>query len=161
MANRILVSVEDGLTSPSWTDKASDFCERVLLECGYDGEEVSVFFCTDLFIKNLNSEYRNIDSETDVLSFENGEEFTDEDGSTWISAGDIVISLETLPKNSSYFEVSEDEELKRLLVHGLLHLNGYDHGEEHIEKGREPECEMLKIQKKLMTTFSDFHILNT
>ena len=159
MANRILVSTEDGLAVPDWTEKVPEFCEKVLLECGWDKEEVSVFFCTDLFIKNLNSEYRNIDSETDVLSFENGEEFTDEDGTEWISAGDIVISLETLPKNASYFEVDEDEELKRLLIHGLLHLNGYDHGDEHIEKGREPECEMLKIQKKLMTTFSEFHIM--
>ena len=101
-------------------------------------------------IQELNASYRNIDSPTDVLSFENGEDYTDEEGNEWFQAGDIAISLETLAKNATYFEVTENEELKRLLIHGVLHLNGYDHGEEHIEKNVEPVCEMLKIQKNMM-----------
>ena len=47
-----------------------------------------------------------------------------------------------------------DEELKRLLVHGMLHLNGYDHGEEHVEEGVEPACEMLKLQKQLLASLA-------
>jgi len=120
----------------------------------WDREEVSILFCNDDFIHELNKNYRQIDSATDVLSFENGESYEDENGEVWLSAGDIAISLETLPKNALYFEVSEDEELRRLLVHGLLHLNGYDHGEEHVEKGVEPVCEMLKVQKKIMEGLS-------
>ena len=97
-------------------------------------------------------------SPTDVLSFENGEEYTDDQGDSWKSVGDIVISLETLPKNAQYFEVSCNEELKRLLIHGLLHLHGLDHGDEHVEKGVEPVCEMLKIQKRLMQRFDSADI---
>ena len=68
---------------------------------------------------------------------------------------------QNLEKNAEYFEVSENLELKRLLIHGLLHLNGYDHGEEHIEKNKEPECEMLKIQENLLKEFEDFTIIDS
>jgi probable rRNA maturation factor len=94
-----------------------------------------------------------------VLSFENGASYTDEDGNEWTNIGDIVISLETLPKNAAYFGGTEDAELKRLLVHGLLHLNGLDHGDEHIEAGKEPECEMLVIQEKLLVELAQEHIM--
>ena len=73
--------------------------------------------------------------------------------------GDIVISLETLPKNAAYFEIDENSELKRLLLHGLLHLNGMDHYEEHIEKGVAPVCEMLVLQEKILSEFSDYKLL--
>lgn len=155
MANRILISVEEGMEEPSWLEKIEPFVQKSMKEAGYDGEEISIFFCTDSFIQNLNKEYRNIDSPTDVLSFENGEIYEDEDGTEWNAAGDIAISLETLPKNAAYFEVEENEELKRLLIHGILHLNGLDHGEEHVEKGVEPECEMLRIQKRIMEALKE------
>ena len=125
----------------------------------FSNEEVSVMFSTDNFIRSLNLQYRNIDSATDVLSFENDLEY--EDGAMWKNVGDIVVSLETLSKNAEYFEVSENLELKRLLIHGILHLNGYDHGEEHIEKNKEPECEMLKIQENLLKEFKDFIIISS
>ena len=112
-----------------------------------------------MLIRELNANYRNIDSATDVLSFENGEEYTDEEGKEWFSAGDIAISVDTLPKNAEYFEVSQNEELKRLIVHGILHLNGYDHGEEHVEKGVEPKCEMLVLQKQLMDKFENYELI--
>ncbi|MCR5605255.1 MAG: rRNA maturation RNAse YbeY, partial [Treponema sp.] len=51
------------------------------------------------------------------------------------------------------FGVSEDEELKRLLMHGILHLNGWDHGEEHVEKGVVPTDEMLKLQEETLPQF--------
>jgi len=159
MANKILVDTEEDYEVPSWIDKIEPFMQKVLESAGYDGEELSVLFCSDPFIQNLNKQYRDIDAPTDVLSFENGEEFTDEDGVTWIEAGDVVVSLDTLPKNAEYFEVEIDEELKRLLIHGVLHLNGYDHGEEHVEKGVEPKCEMLKIQKKILEELSSESII--
>lgn len=151
MSNIVEVSADENLTAPSWLEKVEPFVQRVLIEAKYDKEEISILFCDDKFIQNLNNQYRNIDSPTDVLSFENGEHYNDEDGNEWITAGDIVISLETLPKNAEYFEVSQNEELKRLLVHGVLHLNGMDHGEEHVQKGVEPVCKMLKVQKKILS----------
>lgn len=157
--NQIFVSCEDGMEEPVWLENIEPFAQKVLEAAGYDGEEISILFCTDSLIRELNANYRNIDSATDVLSFENGEEYTDEEGKEWFSAGDIAISVDTLPKNAEYFEVSQNEELKRLIVHGILHLNGYDHGEEHVEKGVEPKCEMLVLQKQLMDKFENYELI--
>ncbi len=154
MANRILISVQEDFTVPAWFNesKIEAYMLDVLKKLDYDGEEISILFCNDEYIRELNKNYRDIDSATDILSFENGEEYTDDEGE-WLSAGDIALSLETLPKNAEYFGVSENEELKRLLIHGILHLNGYDHGEEHIEQGIAPTDEMLVLQEKTLRDF--------
>lgn len=154
MANRVFVSVQEKMDEPVWLCKVEPFVQKALKRIGYDREELSLLFCDDAFIQELNKNYRQIDSATDVLSFENGDEYEDEEG-TWFCAGDIIISVETLPKNAAYFEVDENSELKRLLVHGLLHLNGMDHGDEHIEKGVAPEGEMLVLQEKILEELKD------
>lgn len=154
MANRVFVSVQEKMDEPVWLCKVEPFVQKALKRIGYDGEELSLLFCDDAFIQELNKNYRQIDSATDVLSFENGDEYEDEEG-TWVCAGDIIISVETLPKNAAYFEVDENSELKRLLVHGLLHLNGMDHGDEHIEKGVAPEGEMLVLQEQILEELKD------
>lgn len=158
MANRILISLGEDVTEPVWFNKVEPFIQTVLQKLNYNNEEISVLFCSDEFIKELNSQYRNIDSATDVLSFENGEEYEDEEG-LWKNVGDIAISLETLPKNAEYFEVDTNTELKRLIIHGILHLNGMDHGEEHIEKGVVPTDEMLILQENLLADLSDEKII--
>ena len=149
MANRVLISFAENLTEPVWLDNVEPFVKLVLEKFAFDGEEISILFCDDSYIRELNKNYRGIDSATDVLSFENDEEYEDDEG-RWKCAGDIVISLDTLPVNAAYFEESEDDELKRLLVHGILHLNGYDHEPEHIEKGIPPVCEMLVKQEEIL-----------
>ena len=158
MANRILISLGEDVTEPVWFNKVEPFIQTVLQKLNYDNEEISVLFCSDEFIKELNSQYRNIDSATDVLSFENGEEYEDEEG-LWKNVGDIAISLETLPKNAEYFEVDINTELKRLIIHGILHLNGMDHGEEHIEKGVVPTDEMLVLQENLLSDLIEEKII--
>ena len=154
MANRIFVSVQEGVKEPEWLDKVQDFLLLAANQLGFDNEEVSVLFCNDEYIKELNSSYRNIDAPTDVLSFENDKEYEDEEGK-WKCVGDIAISLDTLPVNAEYFNEDTNAELKRLLVHGLLHLNGMDHGEEHIEKGLAPVCEMLVLQENILEKLKD------
>jgi probable rRNA maturation factor len=158
MANRILISLGEDVIEPVWFNKVEPFIQTVLQKLNYDNEEISVLFCSDEFIKELNSQYRNIDSATDVLSFENGEEYEDEEG-LWKNVGDIAISLETLPKNAEYFEVDTNTELKRLIIHGILHLNGMDHGEEHIEKGVVPTDEMLILQENLLSDLIEEKII--
>ena len=155
MANSVLVSVQEGLPEPSWFAHVEKFVLLAMEKLGYDGEELSIMFTDDTLMQELNKSYRNIDSSTDVLSFENGEEYNDEDGNKWLNAGDIAISLDMLPVNAAYFNCSENEELKRLLVHGLLHLNGMDHGDEHIEKNQLPVWEMLVTQENLLSELKD------
>ncbi|MBR5097237.1 MAG: rRNA maturation RNase YbeY [Treponema sp.] len=158
MANRFLVDI-DGIDPPEWLGRVEPFMQELAKALSFDGQELSILFCNDAIIQELNKNYRNIDAATDVLSFENGEKFTDEDGVEWLLAGDIAISVDTLKKNAEYFECDENSELKRLLLHGFLHLNGYDHGEEHIQKDKEPECEMLKLQEDILLKFKGERVI--
>ena len=156
--NRIFIAMQEGVEEPDWFENVEPFVAKTLAELKFDGEEISMLFCNDTYMQELNKTYRNIDSTTDVLSFENDEEYEDEEGK-WKCVGDIVISLDTLPVNADYFEESRNDELKRLIVHGLLHLNGMDHGEEHIEKGSQPVCEMLVLQEKVLEKLKDEKII--
>jgi probable rRNA maturation factor len=66
---------------------------------------------------------------------------------------DIVISLDTLKENARRFNVSEDEELRRLLIHGILHLDGMDH------KTNEETEPMLLLQEEIITEFAEERIM--
>jgi len=156
--NRVLIDIQDDISSPAWMENVEPFIFKVMEKLKIRGEEVSILFCSDSYIKELNKTYRNIDEPTDVLSFENSQVYKDEEGK-WKCAGDVIISLDTLPVNASYFETEENTELKRLLIHGLMHINGYDHGEEHIQKGIKPESKMLKIQEKILEQLKDEKII--
>jgi probable rRNA maturation factor len=111
----------------------------ILKELGQEGYEFSVTFASDEAIQELNKTYRGKDEPTDILSFvqmdssddfdwpefeSNSDEET-EDMNTVL--GDMVISLDALQRNAQSFTVSPDEELFRLLIHGVLHLLGGDH----------------------------------
>ena len=156
--NRVYVAMQEGVDEPDWFENVEPFVQKALDELKFNGEEISMLLCNDTYMQELNKTYRQIDSTTDVLSFENDEEYEDEEGK-WKCVGDIVISLDTLPVNADYFEEDRNAELKRLIVHGLLHLNGMDHGEEHIEKGTAPQCEMLVLQEKVLEKLKDEKII--
>lgn len=92
--------------------------------------EVSILLTGDETIKILNEQYRGIDEATDVLSFsqhETDEVFPGVDDENLL--GDIVISVETAKRQAQERGIAMDEEIEILLVHGLLHLLGYDHVE--------------------------------
>lgn len=146
--NTVEITVE-GIEAPRWLSAASGFCEKVLAALNIDGWEVSLLFCDDGFIHELNRHYRGKDEATDVLSFaayaDNEEKgFSTPADYATITAGDIVISIDTLKRHSLEFGVSEHEELKRLLIHGILHLTGMDHA------SNSPEEKMLRTQEELM-----------
>lgn len=148
MSNKIVVDTEGALENPSWIDNVEPFILKVLERLDIDNWEISILFCNDAFITDLNKKYRKIDAPTDVLSFEQGDEYIDEDDVTWYNAGDIVISIDSLQKNCEDYDVSLNEELKRLLVHGILHLNGFDH------EDNSPEQDMLQFQEHFLIGFS-------
>jgi probable rRNA maturation factor len=150
--NTVEISVE-GMEPPDWLEAARAYALAVLSEIGKDGWELSILFCTDAFIRTLNSQYRGKDAPTDVLSFEQGACFQAEDGSQRFLAGDIVISLETWKRNCSEAEVPQNEELKRLILHGILHLSGMDHDE------AQPQGEMIEYQETLLKKLSEVALL--
>jgi probable rRNA maturation factor len=146
--NRVEISAEE-VPLPAWSPRIQAYALKVLDRLKKDSWDLSVLFCRDSYIKSLNSRFRTIDEPTDVLSFMLGTNYTDETtGETRFLPGDIIVSLETLAENAEYFQVSEDEELRRLLIHGILHLEGMDH---ETNEGAEP---MLKLQEDILTELS-------
>ena len=91
---------------------------------------INVIFTVPSKIKEINKKYRNIDKETDVLSFpmlEKEEIEMKEDGSLPDTLGDIIISIEQVKRQAVEYEHSFKRELAYMLVHGFYHLMGYDH----------------------------------
>ncbi len=105
-------------------------------EMGGETCEVSVLICDNSAIRELNAQWRNIDRETDVLSFPM------EDDSPLL--GDIVLSLEKAYEQAQSYGHSTAREIGFLTVHSMLHLYGYDHIEE------EDRLEMRKMEEKIL-----------
>lgn len=116
-----------GIRPPRWHAGLPALCRRALDAAGIDGWDLSVLLTGDEGIRGLNARYRGKDRPTDVLSFPQGEGPRNHREAR--VAGDIVISVETLRRNAADRGLDERDELARLLVHGILHLDGMDHGE--------------------------------
>ncbi len=156
MTRSIEVAVE-GVRPPQWRAGLRRFCVRVLNEAGAGQWELSFLLCNDARMRQLNNRYRGKDRPTDVLSFpreaSSGKAAPrHEKISDAPVTGDIAISLDTMRRNALDFEVSEDEELKRLVVHGILHCAGMDHG---AGKGRG----MLVFQERLLDALKEVRII--
>ncbi len=110
------------------------YLKKCLKEENIKGASFSVILTDNKNIHNLNKKYRNIDKETDVISFaledENKEDFNLKNR----SLGDIYISVEKAIAQSKEYKHSRTRELSFLAVHGLLHLLGYDHMNKKDEK---------------------------
>lgn len=117
--------------------------------------EISISFVTNGEIRELNKNYRNNDSVTDVLSFPMEEEFEFEN----IILGDVVISVDKIKEQAEEFNHSFERELGYLLVHSLLHLFGYDHIKEEdkilMRKEEKQIMDKLKIYKDITKEGND------
>ncbi len=126
-------------------------CHAVLELEEFEGTaEVSVSFIDDQQIRQLNSEYRNKDIPTDVLSFPMGEngvyDVNEETGAYML--GDIVISVERAVEQAELYGHSLQREIGFLTVHSMLHLLGYDHevgGMEALRMREKEEAVLAKL----------------
>lgn len=106
--------------------------------------ELSVVLTDDSEIAELNESYRGKQGPTDVLSFSQLEG----EGAASTTLGDLVISVETAKRQAEEFGVSLHDELNRLMVHGVLHLFGYDHenvSDEEVLRMQTREAEILSL----------------
>ena len=109
-----------------------------------DNYVLSLIICGPVSIRKINREYRNIDKETDVISFallDNDETIEYEDR---IELGDIFINRNRVLSQAEEYNHSIKREFVFLFVHGLLHLLGYDH------MNKEDEKKMFALQKKII-----------
>ena len=110
--------------------------------------ELSILFVNDRRMRVLNSQYRGVDRTTDVLSFPQSADFSIHDSrftTHEFVLGDIVINLPRAKKQAIENGLTFNEELKRLLIHGLLHLIGFDH-----ERNQYAETKMQKKSKEIL-----------
>jgi probable rRNA maturation factor len=150
--NRVALTAEE-VPLPAWSGGVERYALKALDAIGRDNWDLSIMLCGDKTIQALNARYCGKDEATDVLSFQLGAEESGEDGGRRYLPGDIVISLDTLRENALYFQTSEDEELRRLLIHGILHLDGMDH---RTNDDTEP---MIILQERILARLKEERIL--
>ncbi len=117
------------------------FSEKALAAIRDKSAAATIAFVSDRQIRELNRRFRRIDKVTDVLSFPAGDEASGET----TNLGDIAISLERAGIQAEENQLTLDEEIAQLILHGLLHLCGYDH---ETDKGEMNRLE-LRLRKKL------------
>lgn len=111
-----------------------DFSRELSSELEIDHKEISIFLADGEIVGQLNKEFRNLDETTDVLSF-NINSLEDDDP----LLGEIIIDLYRAKEQAAEFEVSVLREISFLIMHGVLHLCGYDHDADHQGEMRQLE----------------------
>jgi len=117
------------LTSQQW----EKFTGRALKVVAADGAGVTIAFVSDPRMRELNRNWRGKRGTTDVLSFAHQDEFEKSGGR---NLGDIVISVEQAARQAAVNNLTLEKELAQLILHGLLHLCGYDHETDDGEMNR-------------------------
>ncbi|NNM67128.1 MAG: rRNA maturation RNase YbeY [Spirochaetales bacterium] len=132
-----------------WKKNYEDYVLKVLKLLGVRTWDLGVRLTDDEELRMLNRDFRGKDEPTDVLSFES-EPFQGSDPKENPKiAGDLAISLAMVQTNARYFGVSEEEEMKRVTLHGILHLQGWDH------KSNDTSEPMLVHQENLLAQLTE------
>ena len=119
-------------------DIYSDWIENVIVSEGKLLGELSYIFCDDEYLLEINQQYLDHDTLTDIISFD----YTEGD----IVSGDIFISVERVQDNANDLNITFEEELKRVVIHGVLHYCGYkDKSESDEVMMRAKEDEKIKM----------------
>jgi len=94
-----------------------NWIEKVVSENGFEIGEINYIFCDDAYLHKLNVEFLQHDTLTDIISFDNS--------LGKLISGDIFISVERVEENAADFKVSAEEEMHRVMIHGVLHYMGF------------------------------------
>ena len=105
---------------------------------------INIIFCSDNYILDVNMKYLQHDYFTDIITFD----YCEGD----VLSGDLFISVDSVRENSLYYGTAFEQELNRVIVHGLLHLIGYDdHSDEDIKTMRSKEDYYLLCRDSMMS----------
>ena len=121
-------------------NKFKAWLKKVSEKEGFTIGQLNYIFCSDEYLHKINLEYLDHDTYTDIITFDNSEAET-------VIEGDIFISIERVRENSQTLNTVFDEELKRVVVHGLLHLCGYD------DHTPEDKAEMRRLESGYISAF--------
>lgn len=121
--------------------KTSNWIKATILKERKEPGNLNFIFCSDEYLHSINVQYLNHTTYTDIVTFDNSE--TKE-----LIEGDVFISVERIKENASKFNTSFDEELHRVIIHGVLHLIGYsDKGTTNKAAMRRKEDTYLSLRK--------------
>lgn len=126
-------------------DALAQFARRALIEIGRGQYQATIALVSDRTIRRLNRIYRGINRPTDVLAFPDTPDFPLETEDAHY-LGDVVISTQAAARQAATFGLTFDCEVKHLILHGLLHLCGYDHETD--------EGEMKRLERRLRRRLS-------
>ena len=141
----ILVSIAEPFAGSISAKRLAGIARRVLEAEGVGAAELSVAVTDDETVRSLNREYAGEDAVTDVLSFSQreGEEFVAPPGRV-PPLGEVIIAYPQAARQTGERGGSAETEVTRLLIHGILHLLGYDHGEPEEERRMRAREEELR-----------------
>ena len=123
-------SLPNPLKTKKWIKKTSE-------SEGYEISGLNYIFCSDEYLLDINKQYLNHDYYTDIITFDNSEEDN-------LLEGDIYVSVDRIRENAALFNSPFEAELRRVLIHGLLHLVGFDDTTDELKKAmRSKEDEYL------------------
>lgn len=115
-----------------------DWVSRVILSEGKTVGDINYIFCDDDYLHSINVQYLDHDTLTDVISFDYSENN--------VISGDVFISVERVQENAMEYNVSFCQELKRVIIHGVLHYCGYkDKTDSEVVTMRNKENEKIKM----------------
>lgn len=118
----------------------SSWIERIILSESKNSGEVNYIFCDDDYLFKINVDYLDHDTLTDIISFDYSDHLNIQ--------GDIFISIERVKENAKEYNVSLENELRRVMAHGILHYCGYkDKTEEDSKIMRQKEEEKIALFK--------------
>lgn len=121
--------------------KINRWIKDIASEYGKKVGDIAFIFCSDDKILEVNNQYLQHDYFTDIITFDYSEGI--------IISGDIFISLDTVMSNAEEFSISFEQELKRILIHGILHLCGQD------DKTHELRIQMTEKENTALQKFPD------
>lgn len=130
--------VEFSLSNP---EQVADWIASVIEQHEYELADLTYIFCSDDYLHQINVEYLDHDTLTDIITFDNA----DEEG---IIESDIFVSIDRVRDNAQTLGIPFEDELHRVLIHGILHLLGYkDKTEEQEALMRKHEDSCLSLRK--------------
>ena len=145
----ILYFSEDTSFTPKGKRLISKWLREVAAGRGYEMGELNYIFCSDPYLLEINRQFLGHDYYTDIITFDNGEDYLLENGRRGVSA-DVYISIDTVKANGATYGEGFERELLRVIVHGLLHLIGYDDGDAwHQQRMRAAENRALALYDKM------------
>lgn len=136
----------DHPTPPIIENNLKSLCREVLVSEGFEKYSLSIIFVDDEKLKKMKKKYFNQDLYTDVIAFNLSDDKSKLDG-------EIYVSFDAIKINSELYKTNINNELQRIVVHGILHLMGYE------DNTKDKKEEMTKTEDFFLLNFQQFNLL--